>query len=103
MHSKKTQYRQKNINLLILALVVTILWGLVAYFTLSGRVEAFKHEKYNEVSKKMKNEIEVLIDEKREATLIIALSLAYNSDIKKSLSTHVDILGSEEIKTYLYT
>jgi len=44
MHSKKTQYRQKNINLLILALVVTILWGLVAYFTLSGRVEAFKHE-----------------------------------------------------------
>jgi len=98
MHSKKTQYRQKNINLLILALVVTILWGLVAYFTLSGRVEAFKHEKYNEVSKKMKNELEVLIDEKREATLIIALSLAYNSDIKKSLSTHVDILGSEEIK-----
>ena len=98
--AKKIDSNKKSIKLLALVFIVSVIWAFVAYITLSSRVEALKYEKYSEVSQKMKNELEVLIDEKKEATLVIALAMAYNSDIKKSLvenSNVVEKLNLEDL------
>ncbi|MCX6052497.1 MAG: hypothetical protein NTZ60_08270 [Campylobacterales bacterium] len=90
-----------SIKLFIIAMILTIIWVAVAFITISNRVDNLKNEKYIEISNKMKNELKVLIDEKREAVRIIALSVAQNRDIKEGLLNNKNSLNLNEFSSQL--
>ncbi len=51
-----------------------------------NKIEVLKNEKYNIYSQKLKDNIEILIKNKQESTLSIALALSQNPDIKSALN-----------------
>lgn len=57
------------------------------YF-LKERVRLLEEKKYIATSKSMKEEIKILIDEKKNATLALAISLSFDNSIKNALIEH---------------
>ena len=90
-----------SIRFLIIAFVFTMIWIVVAFIIISNHVDNLKNEKYIELSNKMKNELKVLIDEKREVVRIIALSVAQNRDIKEGLLNNNNSLHLNEVSSQL--
>lgn len=68
----------------LFALVLTI----ASYLIITNRMEMLTFEKYQEVSTTMKNELKVLIQEKKEAVLYVTYALSYDSEVEKALLDH---------------
>jgi len=79
--------KQKNLNiilLLIFIISVVIMYNIINYTT-NKKIEHLKYQKYSVTASKMREDFEVLIEEKQKATLAIALLLAKNDSIKNAL------------------
>lgn len=81
----KTSYTKVWIRFVYFAVFATVGWGLIAYFIIDNQVEASKSEKYVEVSKEMKRELDLLIKEKQESILLITFSMSQNIQIIEAL------------------
>ncbi len=87
MKSLKFILRKKLFDILIFLsiLVISVIVFIISDDLTKSKIEILKNEKYNIYSQKLKENIKVLIDNKQESTLSIALALAQNRDIKKVL------------------
>jgi len=74
-----------NSRFVRIVMMITVGWVFLAYFTITQRVETLKKEKYFEISKEMHNELKILIDEKKEATLLIAFFMANNPNLQQAI------------------
>jgi len=90
-------YKRKGFDLKVFSIIILIV-GII--FIISDNISQKKiklifNEKYNIYSSKLNDEIESLIDSKKEMTLTIALSLAQETNLKKSLlendSSNIDL------------
>ncbi len=72
-------------KLVFMTLFITVVWIIIAFVTVTNRVNDLKHEECFETSNQMKKEINVLIEEKAEAVLIVAFSMAQNIEIKETI------------------
>lgn len=79
-----------------MTLSITFVWIIIAFVTVTNRVNDLKHEKYFETSNQMKKEINILIEEKAEAVLIVAFSMAQNMEIKETLLNNNSIFKLDE-------
>ena len=79
--------KNKLFDILIVIFVIIIAIGVfvVSNVITNTKIEAVKQEKYNIYSKNIKEEISLLIKNKQNFTLAIALSLAQDTNIKKAL------------------
>jgi len=68
---------------------ITILFALMlsvsSYLIISNRIDVLKNQKYFEVSKSMKNDLSVLIREKKEAVFLISFALSYSTNIQNAI------------------
>ncbi|MDO8453940.1 MAG: diguanylate cyclase, partial [Sulfurimonas sp.] len=83
-------------KLVFMTLFITVVWVIIAFVTVANRVNDLKHEKYLETSNQMKKEINILIEEKAEAILIVAFSMAQNLEIKETLLNNNSTLKLDE-------
>lgn len=90
-----------NKKIVYIVLIITLVWTALAFFIISNRVNNLKDEEYKTISENIKNEIKVLIEEKAEAILIIALSMAQNSDIKEPLIHNTNVLNLDKFSSQL--
>ena len=74
-----------SFRFILILIVLTIGWALVAYVVITQRVNTLEHEKHLELSKEMHNELQVLIAEKQEAILLIAYFMANNANLKEAI------------------
>ena len=90
-------YKRKGFDLKVFSIIILIV-GII--FIISDNISQKKiklifNEKYNIYSSKLNDEIKSLIDSKKEMTLTIALSLAQETNLKKSLlendSSNIDL------------
>jgi len=79
---------KSRVNFRFILMTITIAWIAICYFIISVNVENSKKIKYEDVSQKIKNELKILIDEKQESILHIALSVSMNPQVKKSIFTN---------------
>ena len=75
----------KNFKVALVAFILSGLYMSLSYIYFKNSSATLYAVKYNEVAERMKRELEVLIKEKREAILILDISLAQNEKIKKYL------------------
>ncbi len=76
-----------NIRLFVIAGMISLVWIIVSYFTITERIHSLTSQKYGEISNEMKNFLEVFIDEKQETMSLISLALSHDAQIKKALIT----------------
>ncbi len=76
---------EKNKNILIISFIISIAWIMFSYLFIQSRINDLTQQQYNEISNTMQHELKILIDEKIEAVLLIAISISNNPDIKKVL------------------
>ena len=74
-----------NKTLLIIFLFIITLSILISDQFVKEKVKLLKDEKYLSTALSMQNEIKILIDEKRNATLAIAISLSFDNTLKSLL------------------
>ncbi|MFA6191431.1 MAG: EAL domain-containing protein [Sulfurimonas sp.] len=88
-------------KLVVATVLMTLLWVIIAFITVTNRVNDLKNEKYFEISNQMKKEIKVLIEEKAEAVLIVAFSTAQNTEIKETILNNNSSLRLDEYSKQL--
>jgi len=74
-----------NLKVAVITFILAGLYTSLSYIYFKNSSATLYAVKYNEVADRMKRELEVLIKEKREAILILDISLAQNENIKKFL------------------
>lgn len=86
-HYKVCFVLKKRIDAPLLIIAIFILLGAIvlSYFGITSRINTLNHEKYIETSIKVKNTLEVFIQEKKEAVSLISFSLVRDSDIRNAL------------------
>lgn len=75
------------------AVFITIVWGSSAFIIIYNQVESTKSEKYVEISKEMKRELDLLIKEKQESILLIAFSMSQNIQVIEALLSNTSSLN----------
>ncbi|MEA3288988.1 MAG: ATP-binding protein [Campylobacterota bacterium] len=96
--------KEKKFDLIVF-LILIITTAII--FTLSNRItndqtKIIEYEKYSNYSKKVQEQIKVLINNKRELTLAIALSLAEDEKLKRILKeNNINKLKLKEFSTKL--
>ncbi|WP_434581431.1 EAL domain-containing protein [Sulfurimonas sp. NW15] len=73
------------LRIIVIAVLLITVFLTGSYLYVTNKVETLKNEKYFEVSKDMKNELQSLIKEKSEAILLVTLALSANQNIKNAL------------------
>jgi len=87
--------------LLVVISIAFVVFGVSNTIT-KNKIESIKKEKYSIYAKNIKNEIEILIKNKKELTLSIALALSKNENIIKALNTNdISILKLKEFSNTL--
>ena len=74
-----------NYKILTFISFFTLLYFAFSFYYVSQTDEKLHDQKYHEIVTGMKQHLDTLINEKREAILLVALSLSQNSDIKRIL------------------
>jgi|GEM_PF-1055658 len=77
-----------DLKVIVFGLIFFLLYLGMSYVYLSNSLTTLYNTKYEEVSNRMKRELEVLIKEKHEAILILDILLAQNEDVKDLLLTN---------------
>lgn len=72
-------------NKFVIVLAVLSLYVLMGYFYIYQNTQVLMKEKYKETSIKMKNTLATLIQEKKEAILLISLTVSHDKEIIQSL------------------
>ena len=75
-----------DLFLLFIIFLISVTVFVISQNIIENKVETIENEKYNIYSQKMKDQIKVLIDEKKNLTFSIALALSQNESIKKALN-----------------
>jgi len=87
---------------LIIISAITIFIFVVSNNITENKIEIVKNEKYNIYAKNMNDEINILIKNKKELTLAVALSLSKNDNIIKALKTNdISLLQLKEFSQIL--
>lgn len=74
-----------SIRLVALFSLLIVAFAFFAFQTISKKTDELKYERYLDVSKSAKNELNTLIQEKQESLLHIALSMSENKILQESL------------------
>ena len=88
----------------VFIIILVILFSIGSIYV-SNKIETLRDKAYTELSHEIKNELELLISEKAEAVLLVALTLSHDRSIQKSLekkryqNIHLDDL-SALLQTY---
>ncbi|MEA3499179.1 MAG: ATP-binding protein [Campylobacterota bacterium] len=91
-----------NIKLILIFLSIMILIVFISNKVLHSKIESFKNEKYQRVAKELQEQTKILIDEKRNATLAIGMSLSLDTTIKEALrSNNSDLIKLKEFSASL--
>ncbi len=77
-----------NYRISLLSLLLLIVYTYASYSYIDATYKKRLHEKYNEITFNVKNELQTLIDEKKEAILLLSLALSENNKIKSFLITN---------------
>jgi len=76
---------KQHSRIIVVALLLFTIFFTGSYIYLTHKVDTLKNEKYLQVSKEMKNELQSLIKEKSEATLLVTFGLSANQNIKNAI------------------
>lgn len=74
-----------NFSILQPLIIIPFLWLLAGFLLINHKVNDLKHEKYEASAIDMSNKLQTLIDEKREAIMLISQSVAQDHTIKEAL------------------
>ena len=92
-----------NYKIFIIIALLLITYVGVGYFYVYQSKQTLSIQKYIEVSDRMKLHLETLIDEKREAILLVSLALSKNSEIRNSLvSNDIALLQFSDLSKTLH-
>ena len=66
-------------------LLIPLLWILFGFFYTHDRMRVMKKQEFENISKSMKHKLETIIDEKKEAILIIAMAISSDTHVNDLL------------------
>jgi len=89
-------------SLIFIFLFMSTITILISYQLLKQKINLLKQEKYLSVSKEIQTQTKMLIDEKTNATLAIAISLSYGNTIQDALKNNqIELVKLDELSLAL--
>ncbi|MGD9971393.1 MAG: diguanylate cyclase [Sulfuricurvum sp.] len=98
------QKRSNYFLIVFFLVVVAVVWVIIDFYR-QEKIETYQRNNFITLSSIANQKIDTLIDEKRNATLVIALSLSTNYEIKEALLHKTDVkplitMFSEALKSH---
>jgi len=73
----------KNYKIITIVIMLFPIYVAIAYKYINETKNELFQQRYTEVSSEMKHHLETLIEEKKEAVLLLSLAISQNNEIKK--------------------